>query len=591
MEQVILKEKSEHFLKKNIYTGDIESYLDDNNEWVFKIGNVYNGYTHTTFNNVLDFFEYVSSRNQIKFVYFHNLDFDLLFFLKFLDNSYIDNVEILRSGNTIISAKFKDITFINSFMLFPMSLKSIVKDFLVVEDKDWLNDKSNVLSLKYDVLIKYCRKDCYYLYNALAKFFNEVSQYYDKKFLTISSLTLNIFTRNFLNNENIFLDENRNILSEKEYYYGGHTEKFINEVYRFKGLKYYDVNSLYPDCMRFCKVGVGKSKFIKNSLKSLKWLKQNDKVFLASVRLNIINEDDRIFFSRIDGENRNKLLFGEHDYIISEVSFDYIIKYEIEILKVYRVNYYEGYEYIFKEFIEKFYAYRDISKFHKSVYKMLLNYLYGKFGQREETKKVFINPNNFLEFDYIVDNGSHILCEKDDTLHFSKIKYLRKDIAGKITELARIKMSEYRKEIKKNGGEVFYQDTDSIITNIELDEKFVDSKKLGYMKLENKQGDLNGYIIGAKLYYLTNGKETFKAHKGVKNMTQFNFINLVLNCELKNIKWSDDRSSFTFNYCGNFPNRGFYLERFSKPKMYFNKNFFGIYKIPFNYFNITQRLD
>ena len=68
------------------------------------------------------------------------------------------------------------------------------------------------------------------------------------------------------------------------------------------------------------------------------------------------------------------------------------------------------------------------------------------------------------------------------------------------------------------GGNIYYSDIDSIVTDIELPTNMVDPKILGMLKLEHKV--VRGYFISGKTYCLINteGKKIKKA-KGLNCIT------------------------------------------------------------------------
>jgi hypothetical protein len=73
-------------------------------------------------------------------------------------------------------------------------------------------------------------------------------------------------------------------------------------------------------------------------------------------------------------------------------------------------------------------------------------------------------------------------------------------------------------EIIKMGGNIYYSDTDSIVTDIELLPNMVDLKSLGKLKTEHRV--IRGYFISAKTYCLiTEGKGGVKVAKGLNSKT------------------------------------------------------------------------
>jgi hypothetical protein len=80
----------------------------------------------------------------------------------------------------------------------------------------------------------------------------------------------------------------------------------------------------------------------------------------------------------------------------------------------------------------------------------------------------------------------------------------------------RIHMSKLKLDILNSGGQIFYSDTDSIVTDQKLPDSLVSSNEIGKLKLEHKI--TKAIFIADKLYWLANdkGEQIVKA-KGVKS--------------------------------------------------------------------------
>ena len=234
------------------------------------------------------------------------------------------------------------------------------------------------------------------------------------------------------------------------------------------------------------------------------------------------------------------------------------------------------------------------------IYKFLLNSLYGKFGQNEEQTKTILNPNNCEGFSNVTMFGDNLLCSKDDTINYN-IDYLRKDIAGLITESSRVYMAQNRLKCFKRGVKTIYQDTDSLILNRQIDNDYilkdiVNSKVLGKFKRENEKTIYDGIIIGLKIYILN---EKLSARKGLKNIKRANYKSIAYSLEIRNranikyIKFFENKPE-NFNDeldLKLFPNLIFYNDRFTKPKTFVKKGFFGIQRVPFYITKISEKLD
>ena len=94
------------------------------------------------------------------------------------------------------------------------------------------------------------------------------------------------------------------------------------------------------------------------------------------------------------------------------------------------------------------------------------------------------------------------------------IKNISIPVAAAVTSYARIYMSKVKLNILKNNGKIYYSDTDSIITDIELDKSFVDPKQIGKFKHEH---DLEIAIIPAPKVYCMKIKDPDNILPGDKN--------------------------------------------------------------------------
>ena len=90
----------------------------------------------------------------------------------------------------------------------------------------------------------------------------------------------------------------------------------------------------------------------------------------------------------------------------------------------------------------------------------------------------------------------------DKNIHFEAISVA---ISAAVTSYARIYMAKVKLDILEKGGSIYYSDTDSIVTNIKLDERLTDlyskgNKVLGRFKLEHELEE--AYFISNKTYAL-----------------------------------------------------------------------------------------
>ncbi|HIP33779.1 MAG TPA: hypothetical protein EYG89_03400 [Bacteroidia bacterium] len=599
------------FLKMNIISdnnkykigvGDIEAYLNDDDEFIFKLGVIFDGHDFFTAWSVEEMFQ-IMHFSKIKKFYFHNLNFDFVFFLReyFIGH----DVTMIQSGNMILSVKVGQFTFLNSLSLLPMSLKNVVNKYLKVSWEEWENEKSNVLDLEEHILEEYCRRDCFLTYSAVLKFTKMINENYGiSKFLTIPSLALKVMNKKYIDkdiHQRTFNIKNSSPFFNVGYYFGGHTEKFINFRYKYENVNYYDVNSLYPSVMKDLYVNEGGFKMVipnmANILKNLK----NDTIFYVDCDIFVDREDLRIFPTFDEKKKSNFYKFGINRVKISDISLKYIYEMGLinNIVKIHGIVecVSKVKNKIFEKFVTDNYSKRKSDVENDIIYKLFLNGLYGKYGQKRMQDNYILNPLERIESKSMVSHGENFLHQTEGELSKYSLKYSRFDIAGRITESARILMSGYRREIKKHGGEIYYQDTDSIQGNFDLEKiglgHLYCNKTLGLLKKENeKEGLLKGNIIGQKVYCYNYG---FSASKGVKRMFPLDYERLALSMVIRNVikgktilKWSAEGEPYNLSL---FPKNFFYNTRFTQTKTFLNKGFFGVQIVPHYITNLRERID
>ena len=374
--------------------------------------------------------------------------------------------------------------------------------------------------------------------------------------LTIAKLAINILYSNYLsnnkdakqkdNNKVIPLIKNTSIFNFiKKGYFGG-----ITEVYKPYGenLNYYDINSMYPFVSKN-KMPGNISTYIElddSEVKKGKSLELDNLFgyFFCRVKTN----NKYLGFLPIHFNNQLILPHGEFEgvWFSEELKFAKEQGYEIQVIKGYNFNITEN---IFDKFVDDLYKIRlNENGLVKAITKLILNSAFGRFGMsiiKPETKIINLNDLNKLltthkvfdikkmnDNNYIVTYESEISKEVIDTLGLEFTKVLnennKKDLetnnnfgfvsistVAAITSYARIYINKIKLWILNNGGKIYYSDTDSIVTDIELAKEFV-GIELGKLKLEYKVK--KGYFISGKTYMLELEDETLiKKAKGVNS--------------------------------------------------------------------------
>lgn len=186
----------------------------------------------------------------------------------------------------------------------------------------------------------------------------------------------------------------------------------------------------------------------------------------------------------------------------------------------------------------------------RNIAKLLMNSMYGRFGMHVDlTKTAFIHPKKVEEFteNYKILSfktiGEVLLAvyTLDQTKFVGGLNQLKiwksyyENIPGKtnvaiasaVTAYSRMIINEFKLLALKNGLELFYSDTDSLVLNGPLPEIYLDSATLGKLKLEYKIKE--GIFVMPKVYYLetSEGKIVTKCKGYSGLLTREDYINLL----------------------------------------------------------------
>ena len=495
-------------------SSDIEA-----NNWIdFNIIGLYykenNEEKYFSFNDLDDYLNFVVKNLKGYRIYFHNggrYDFLFLFdkLLKYGELTIINKDSGLIALILNLKNKKGKIEFVDSYLLLPSSLDKLskiyntsVKKFEVDFNKNYSSDDNEInLHLKNDCIILYEIIEQVYKIDGFLKF-------------TIASQSITTFKDKFFdgyfwNAPNKFDD-----LIRKYFYYGGRVE--VYKCYG-KNLFYYDVNSLYPFVM-LQKMPVG------IPIKTKKYV--TDKIGFYKVKFLEKYESyisPLIFRTEKSGNYFVNANINDVFYL-SNLEVEYFINKKIKIEIVWGY-YFKHSDYVFNDYVNYYYKIKSETKneTERFLAKLKLNSLYGKFGQKTFGKNIEeINDNNFDSPIYDETLGL-VLVERKRNVTFRGVY-----IASYITSLARFYHFKLMEQIGFEN--IFYCDTDSIITNKKLGDDLINNE-IGKLKLEAEIKE--GVFLLPKTYaYIDkNGKEVVKC-KGMNEIT-FN--------ELKSLLFNDKK--------------------------------------------------
>jgi hypothetical protein len=299
--------------------------------------------------------------------------FDYSLLLKYFLN--YGEVSIAYSGTEGIFLRLqppdkKEIKLLDSYRLLPLSLSKLTKKFLGEEQAKIDLCGAMPWDLTAHQLSEYLRRDCESLWLAIAKFWELI----DKEFSplrasTLSALSLKIFRRHY-QKQNYMAANGKLYEYELSSYFGGvcHLESPPGTY----NVRIFDINSMYPNamaCHRYPLSYVGR------------WTRK----YYGAEGLYFVQYSHRGFPFVFDVGERK--LSREGNAIVDNATFEYLREIgHVRLIKGYE---YARTDYLFREFVTDNYKRRQESDpVLAYVFKILLNSLYGKFGQKRERRTI-----------------------------------------------------------------------------------------------------------------------------------------------------------------------------------------------------------
>ena len=469
-------------------------------------------------------------------VYAHNQDFDF---------KVVNGLSLLNENGWTCS-------FCNFDNPFIISFDKNGKRIQILDTMNYLKlsvkDIGNILNLKKlsidfedsekETLKQYCKRDVEIIYNFIKQFIAFLS---DNNLgslkQTIAGTSFKCFTHRFMK-DNIFVHNYKKAIDlERDSYRGGRVEAFyLGDIPEY--VYDLDVNSMYPYVMLNkypCKL-ISYSEKIMNG-EDFKRFYMNAKakgyLVIADLEFSLSQNSNNIGVKiNIDGVDILVYPYGFIKTPITSSEIDYVLN-NGTIIKCYRVALYEG-KYIFKDFVNYFYKLKqksdsDGNLVYYMLSKMILNSLYGKFGQKNYKKEMIKfkdGRTNIIEYKSGIDNVDgkiqNIDCYRLGVVGFYESSEYDEGINSfvAISSFASAYARMYLGYLIDLAGKenVYYCDTDSIFTN-----------KLGYDNINN-----NG-LIGSDIGKLKVEKEGYLTINGCKDYV-FNDIEKIKGIKKNAIK-------------------------------------------------------
>ncbi len=459
--------------------------------------------------------DHCQSKNKL-WVIAHNLSFDFIVAqgFKYL-RSYDFKCGFFYSGGatTLIKVKKKgySIMFVDSLNWFRESL-------------DQLGQRVGIPKLKIDFtkctateLSIYCKRDV----EILVRVFEHLTRFLTANRIsrlcyTIGSTAMAAYLFRHYRNK-IYIHNNKEAIElERASYKGGRTECFY--IGELKNGPYFvvDVNSLYPFVMRNNSFPVKYKKIIHDIRVSDCWDYLKTSCVVAAVK---IRTDIPAYAVR---GLRTIFPVGDFSTVLSTPELQFAISHK-HIQSIETAVIYERAE-IFTSFVDRFYEIRqEFKRADNSLFehfcKILLNSLYGKFGQKaEQWTKIGICPGEPDRIEDCIDAETHrrrrlryLLGEIFELTSHGEAMHSFPAIAAHVTAYARL----YLWELMVTAGRenCYYCDTDSLFINqTGLDNltSYLNDTIIGMLKIEYQTDTLK--IWGLKDYETQKKKVT----KGIK---------------------------------------------------------------------------
>lgn len=499
--------KAKGFNPSKLIVVDIETWGKNATAEAFALGVVYENGIFTRYTDIDELRErLLSPKNVGKYVFAHNgggYDYLAIFgklqttlSALYRDSKFISGYYPLkrhhRKSKTGEEKEYTDgVHFYDSYNVLPVSLHDIGEALELPKGLTPIKFIKATHEPLEEIDFVYCENDCRVLYEGLKRFY----EFTGKILPTIASSALYVFQSQY-QGEVYYVPEWLDYIF-RDSYFGGIVEAyFIGKIEKDNYI--YDINSLYPSVMRDNRFP-NPSKLTthpKPSPETLMDLLNGD--YEGCAKMTVYHNPS--FIGYIPVKQDNKLLFKADCEMTGTWNFPEIrhalTSNKIEIRAVEKIVYSEGMESPFKGYVTDLYNRRMTTKneYEKYIYKILLNSLYGKFGEQRTNEQVYAeerteerenqlrkeHPDSKITWNPIDIKANDGYFKIENSFEESITSHTVFAFASYVTSHARVKNHSYQEMIYEHGGTCYYTDTDSFCTDIILPS----TKELGGIKLE-----------------------------------------------------------------------------------------------------------
>ena len=528
--KVLKKTKFARF-KKDIYGFDIET-CNKNKTFVCASITGENGYWKLcrTKKEVIKEFKHIRYRNSV--VVASNLQFDLMGFL--FGNKEMRNFKLCFRGSQLIFAKTHlyhkefclkrpkgytacSITFLDTFNYAALSVESLGKliGYKKLKKPGFLGKNPNNKA-EWGELIEYNRVDAEISMKGLRFLFDSFEKMGASPKFTIAATAMSLFKNKYIGDNQYYVHDKKLLREQFKAYYGGRVEVFkrgrIKETHY-----YYDFNSLYPSVMRD-NVFPDPNSVRENTLNNIMYIERYEGISHVDVYC-----PETLNIPLLPCKYDNKLLFptGSFSGWYTNVELRKAMSLGYVIRKVYKNIYFKEKCCPFRGYVDELYGQRMNYKSNNNdsmqfIVKILMNSLYGKFGQKfwdmDNWVRADISHEDLMNYSFKERYGDffRVKSSKENPANFCFPIW-----ACYVTAYARIKLYDVISKC-----DPVYCDTDSIVTT----KKYVSSAELGELKVEYVIKE--GLFVRPKFYgIITDDGEEYVKVKGLGSRLTFKAFN------------------------------------------------------------------
>ena len=530
--------------EKEIFGFDVETIRKKDNK--FLMGSIVGKDFQYISWNIEKFSKKILSRKfKNKFLFATNLQFD--FFSCFFPDEIFDSEKfsylLPEKSSNFIFIKYVPykITFLDTINYFPASVKKMGEkiNHLKLNFPSCLEKMNDIKDLCHVDEIKeierYNVRDSEITYKFMCWFQKVTNEMGGNMRNTIASSAMDLFQRKYLKKP--IFQPSKNLLSKMyKGYYGGRTETIFHG-YSDEKFNYYDINSSYPNVMQLSYPDL-------NTIK----LKNKGNINIIDMYEGMSRVHMKIDYMKIPYlpfRHESKLLFpiGDFEGYYSHFEIRNAVDMGYEILDIKDSIYFTDSNYFLKDYSYDMVKKREIDVTNSLIYKLFGNSLYGKFGQKYNMDKIVISCLD--DFDFTDQENIELIKNSKVFLNnfFLYISKKNRNYPSFILPIwalyttAYARHDLYQKFISNNKGKICYFDTDSCITDKEIEVK----KGIGGIKKEHVIKEL--ILVKPKQYLFRNSNDKYKiTFKGIprRELNYNKFIKILDN----NMK--EDKQKFEY---------------------------------------------